>query len=685
MFKNAFLLTCLILFCLNTSGQKKNFKKQLDSIQELKVLSKNRKLKIETRIQYAEKASELSSRTEIDSIILNSNWNLATVYIEHEKYIEQSIILNHKNLRLAMKLNDSTNLAYINSHLGYAYQTFEAMNDSTFYYYSNALRIFEKCKSLNRNRDKLYQSDIYGNIADILRSEHDYLGSQSAIIKAVNLILSIPETVGSLQSLSLLYNSLGLDLVKLKEYDKALNYYEKALSINDKILIDYFVNKLSIEINIAELYRKRGNYGVALKIYNKLLKNHAIKDKSPVSYGSILNNLAYTMFLAKDKNAYKIDSLFTKAHKIFENLDLQYEISAGGNDMAEFYYETNQKNKVLYYTKQSYRAGKNIKEFKEVLRSLKMFSKLKEGDSGKAYLSEYIRLSDSLIAKERVNRNKFARIQFETDQYIKETKRLSTQNILISAIGGILLLVLGLLYFIRVQRSKNKALVFVSEQEKANQEIYKLMLQQQTKEEEGRLQERNRIAEDLHDGVLSRLFGTRMGLGFLDIKGEKDTLEKYKLFIEEMQGIEKEVRDVSHALKKDLETSKANFESIIEQYLESQSLIGSFKYKIRKETEVNLELLSESIRVEIYRIIQEAIQNIIKHSQAKCVTVYFSLLENSVLEITIKDDGIGFDATRSYKGIGLKNITSRISKLAGDYKITSTSDKGTEININIPI
>ncbi len=684
MFKSLFSLACFLLF-LNINAQNNDFEKQLDSIKTLRRLSENSEFDIETRIAYAKRASELSYMTEVDSVILNSNRALAWFYLKNENYIEQSIRLNHTNLRLAKRLNDSISLAYIYSALGYSYQTFNIMNDSAYYYYYKSLNVFKKCKSLNWNEDKLNQSIIYGNIARIQRNEYDYIGGQTNVIKAIDLILTIPKTDDSLDNLWVLYNNMGLNLVDLKEYDEALNYYKKALKINNESITTYFTNTLYTKINIAELYQKRGDYSKALELYNKLLKeNINLKEKDLTAYGVISNNLAYTMFLAKHKNEDKINSLFFRAYKIFNDLDLQYEISSTGNDMAEFYYATNQKDKALYYSEHSYKEGIDIKEFEEVLRSLKMLSRLKEDDSGKAYLYEYIRLKDSFIDSERTNRNKFARIQFETDQYIKETKRLSTQNILISVIGGVLLLVLGLLYFIKVQRSKNKTLKFSSEQEKANQEIYKLMLQQHTKQEEGRLQERHRIAEDLHDSVLGRLFGTRIGMGFLDIKGDKTTLNKHKSYIEDLQEIEKEVRDISHALKKEEELSKTSFQSFLEEYIENQSAIGGFSYNIEIGNNVIFELLNESIRVEIYRIIQEAIQNIVKHAKADHVAISFSL-KKTILEIKIKDNGIGFDASKNYKGIGLKNIASRVSKLRGGYHITSNLDEGTELRISTPV
>jgi signal transduction histidine kinase len=319
----------------------------------------------------------------------------------------------------------------------------------------------------------------------------------------------------------------------------------------------------------------------------------------------------------------------------------------------------------------------------EELRALKQLSKLKEGEEGKVHLYKYIALNDSLIANERANRNKFARIQFETDQYINETKRLSTQNILISVIAAIFILSLVLLHFIRLQQGKNQRLLFDREQQESNQEIYGLMLRQQAKLEEGRMQERHRIAEDLHDGILSQLLGTRMNMGFLDLKGDSETMEDYHRFLDEIQKTEKEIRSLSHELKGDESLTKTNFESIMDQYLKTQSLVGGFGYEI-----VNKGILFDGIKdfakVNIYRVLQESVQNIIKHAKAKHVWIHF-YLDAEQLNLIIEDNGVGFDVNGDKKGIGLKNIASRVQKLKGSFKIDSIPNKKTLIHIIVPV
>ncbi|PKQ45973.1 tetratricopeptide repeat-containing sensor histidine kinase [Confluentibacter flavum] len=680
--RKRYLYIFLLFYVSSLGAQTNTFKKQLDSIQKLRHLSKKNEFDLETRITYAKQAVALSKSMGIDSLVLNSNSILAWVYLHNGKYFDKTKTLLHKNLKDAYALHDTLNIYHTFMRLGYIYARSEKANDSAYYYYYNAIKYIENSSSYEENKYKIYQADIYNNIANLQKVEQDYVGSQETIINAINLILTVPESQESLEFLSDAYNLLGLNLKDLKEYQKAVDYFQKSLEISN-IIPNKYQNKLYALINMAEVYKLMGNYKKALIIYYELLEDGELSKKDPSSYGAILNNIAYTMFLDKDKNVKKIDSLFNKAHRIFEDLQLPYELSASSNDMSKFYEAINKKEKALSYAEKAYRVSKSTRRYEEKLRALKQLSKLKKGDEGKAYLYEYIALTDSLITNERANRNKFARIQFETDEYIKETERLSTQNILISIIAVIFILSLGLLYFIRLQQGKNQRLLFDKEQQEANQEIYGLMLRQQAKLEEGRMQERHRISEDLHDGILSQLLGTRMNLGFLDLKGDNDTIEDYHRFLDEIQKIEKEIRSLSHELKGDEALTKTNFESIIDQYLKNQSLIGDFKYEI-----INRSILFDNIndftKVNMYRILQEAIQNIIKHSKANHVLINF-YLEAERLNLIIEDDGVGFDVSSDKKGIGLKNIASRVQKLKGSFKIDTIPNKKTVIHIIIPV
>ncbi len=311
-----------------------------------------------------------------------------------------------------------------------------------------------------------------------------------------------------------------------------------------------------------------------------------------------------------------------------------------------------------------------------------MLSKLDKKNSSR-YANEYIVLNDKLIKQERAVRNKFARIQFETDEYITKNERLSREKNLIMIIGSIIILIGLLLYIILDQRSKNVKLRLEKRQQKANEEIYDLMLVQQYKLDEGRRKEKKRISEELHDGVLGKLFGTRLLLSALNDKSDVETIKKREKYINDLQAVEEEVRNVSHELNKRSEILNVGYKQVVQDLLENQSKITKFNYEFRSDKKINWEEISGEFKMNMYRIIQEALQNINKYASAKNVMVEFKLTKK-YLKLLIVDDGVGFKIINKREGIGLKNIKSRAKHLNGIFTIKSEPNRGTFIQIKIP-
>lgn len=252
--------------------------------------------------------------------------------------------------------------------------------------------------------------------------------------------------------------------------------------------------------------------------------------------------------------------------------------------------------------------------------------------------------------------------------------------VVISVAGG-LLFVLAL--FIVAQISKNRILSFENEQQKSNEQVYLLTLKQQEKLEAEKVKERHRISEELHDGVLGKLFGTRMNLGFLEIKGDANTLKQHQKYIDELQTIEKEIRNVSHKLSDNIDSIPISFSSIIEEELENKSKLGNFKYTFDIDTSIDWHQIDQVFKANLLRILQEALQNILKHAFAKKINLVFMVNKKNFV-VELKDDGVGFDSNQKFKGIGLKNIKSRTKKLNGVLRISSTPTKGSVLTIKIP-
>ena len=108
------------------------------------------------------------------------------------------------------------------------------------------------------------------------------------------------------------------------------------------------------------------------------------------------------------------------------------------------------------------------------------------------------------------------------------------------------------------------------------------------------------------------------------------------------------------------------------------------EYSVYSSDDLTWDEINDNIKVNLYRIIQEASLNSIKHAKASYIEISF-FKENDFLHLTILDDGIGFDTKKKHKGIGLKNIHSRTTKLQGKLNIYSEQNKGSDITVIIPI
>jgi signal transduction histidine kinase len=244
------------------------------------------------------------------------------------------------------------------------------------------------------------------------------------------------------------------------------------------------------------------------------------------------------------------------------------------------------------------------------------------------------------------------------------------------------MLSLTLIYIIITQRAKNRKLEFNQKQQEANEEIYNLMLAQQDKIEEGRTKEKLRISEELHDGILGRLFGTRLSLDSLNMLQTEEAVKSREQYIEELKTIEQEIRKISHDLNTDF-IAGSGFIDIVENLIETQTQAYKLTYDFNQDKDINWDKVSNKTKIHFYRMIQETMQNIYKHAKAQHIKIGFQL-KNDVILLSIEDDGSGFNVDKARKGIGLKNINSRASDIGGKVDIKSRIDVGSTIIISVP-
>jgi signal transduction histidine kinase len=210
------------------------------------------------------------------------------------------------------------------------------------------------------------------------------------------------------------------------------------------------------------------------------------------------------------------------------------------------------------------------------------------------------------------------------------------------------------------------------------------MISQQNAIEAIRIEDKKRVSQDLHDGILGRMFGVRISLDSLDKLDEVTAAIKRKKYLSELKEIEQDIREISHDLNKEKSEVINNFVAIIDKLLENQREIFDSELIANIDSSIKWELIPNSIKINLYRIVQEALQNCNKYSKAKTIKIEFKN-EVDYLFLIISDDGVGFNANKVKKGIGLQNIFYRTKECNGEVDIKSHTGEGTTIEIRIPI
>ncbi|HEU0136566.1 MAG TPA: ATP-binding protein, partial [Flavobacterium sp.] len=143
-------------------------------------------------------------------------------------------------------------------------------------------------------------------------------------------------------------------------------------------------------------------------------------------------------------------------------------------------------------------------------------------------------------------------------------------------------------------------------------------------------------------------------------------------------------RNISHDLHKEFASGVDTFTLMVESLIDEQRTISDAQFYLEIDSSINWDKVSGTCKINIFRILQESLQNIHKHAQAAHISISFKIVDDKlVTEIT--DDGKGYEVDKIKSGIGIKNIQKRAEYLGGYVDIQSVSGKGVEIKLFIPM
>ena len=566
------------------------------------------------------------------------------------------------------KLKDSTLLAQIYSDLGAVHfrradYAFSKKNYLTAY---NIRKL--------RN-DKVGMAKVSANLANIYNKENKKALALKSYLEAVDYF----EKINNLEAAALTNANIGVLFNDLKNYSKSMKYTKKALDYQeannkqDGLATSY--------LTMGNIYLKLKDTTSALKYYNK----SRIVSKSignNVSLSSALNNISK---IKSDQNKMKeVDSLLKQSKAIRTQLNASKDDSNLSLSFVDKYLSTgkiNEAKTLLLQLKKDY--GNNATYRAELLQTYGylsvVYSYLKVPDSTNYYNNLSMDLQDKVIEEtvQKQTNELESKYQTEKKEKLLLEKEIQIKNTRNSLIGVALLAIfIGLIGFLiyRQQKLKNK------------QQEQEFQLKSAIKEIESQNQlheQRLTISRDLHDNigaqltfVISSVDNLKFGNQIVDTK-INNQLTKISDFT---KSTIVELRDTIWAMN----TNEFTFEDLrsrIFNFIEkAKSAKEDINFKFYVDENLKDVKFSSIIGINLYRTMQEAVNNAVKYADAKEIDVTIAT-QNNQTKIEIKDNGNGFDSESIDYGNGLYNMQKRIEEVGGKLEITSALNKGTTISI----
>ena len=664
-------IICLFFFFLSCSKneQPKNIeKKSQDSLSIYLRLANNKNLKPINKTKYLNKALNIVVNQKNDSITRDHLLEITSSFYKDSnwKYFIKSSSLLFKK---AKEKNDTVNIAqYFKYKAGY--YKYKAINDSAFIYYLKSEKLFRNLK------DNLNLGSVLTNKSIIQYSIGDLVGADQSLTQAYKLL----KNGNNNEKLYVIFTMMGIVANETKDYNKAIDYYKKSIKIIKQNNINDGYQEAACLNNIGYAYQNKADFVEAINNYKLALRDITIINNDPELYSLLIDNLAYCKF--KLKNYEGLPDLFYESLKVREKIDAKTLIVLSKIHLSEYYYVKNDFTNSKQFANEALTLAKSTDITRDFLAALKQSSSVDHENASK-YSSDYIRISDSIQDVERNSKEKFSRLELETDEIIESNTQLEERNRNLLYFFVVSAILLGFLFIIRTQRAKTRELVLKQAQQKANEDIYNLMIAQQTVIDESRAAEKKRIARELHDGVLGRMFGARLNLDSLNTSSDEESVQKRFNYLFELKNIEQDLREISHDLNREKTVLINNFVSIVNNLLEEQK--ASFESNVVNviDETIKWDKIHNTIKINLYRILQEGLQNINKYAKAKNIKVEIKGDDDN-LRLFIEDDGAGFEVNKKSKGIGLQNMISRTNECHGIFDIKSEKGKGTSIEITIP-
>jgi signal transduction histidine kinase len=539
-------------------------------------------------------------------------------------------------------------------------------------YYLHSLDIRRK------NKDEAGIGSSLGKLGALYQK----MGDLDGALKCQLECLQIQEKLNNPVNIALTFNNIAVIHSNQKNYRKAIEYGRKALDINlarsnkNGLVANYntlAIAYLSLEMHDSALLLLDSVVSIAGQIGDKYTM--------AIAYCNIGNTYEH-----KQDSARALD-YYLKALTLAQEVKSKSAIATYSQNIGDIYRRNGQYDKAEPYLLMAYQTAKELNQ-KPVLymSSLSLYYIYKQrGDLKKAaqYVEESIAEKDSIFNQESSKQIADMQTKYETE---KKEQQLRIQQLKINR-RTIILIILAIVFvlsaviaWLSMNRYKLRQKALMNAEMLRQQEIRtKAVLAAEE-------QERQRIGRDLHDGVGQTLSAAKLNLSALQstlpVSDQKDK-DKMQNALDLLDDSVKEVRSISHSMMPNM-LIKSGLASAVREFI--NKLTGD-KLKIDLNIVGMDQRLDDTVEIVLYRVFQEIINNIMRHSAATHVTIQL-LRHDTEIVMMIEDNGKGFDVSKAKNdenGIGLKNITSRVEYLHGSIDFDSMPGRGTTVTVEIPL
>ncbi len=508
----------------------------------------------------------------------------------------------------------------------------------------------------------------YLDLARVMKAKGNFAAAVEYYLKGIK----IAKSINDIRLQAIIVHNLGIIYFNMGDYRNALHYHEQCISLSDSI--SYSAGLAGGYQEVGRIKYKQEEYDEAISLFETSLKiRQTANDVRGESYS--YENLAKAY--AKKKDFETAMDYHQKSLSIREELRYLGDMARSNLEIGKLMMEANRNNTALPLLINALTLMEEVEDL-ELLSQIQLslsqcYETSKDYKDALKAKNDYIQLRDSIMSRESRQQVSELRLLYETE--IKEkillaqeisilqlekdhTKITSQRNYLMG--GSLTLGLLGLFGFqwYKVRKERNDKKEFAEA----------LLITQE--------EERKRLARDLHDGIGQSLLLVKKQLE----KNTAITLDNQNLITDTIE----EVRSISQDLHP-YQIEKFGITAAIEEILfKVEKSTGLF---ITSEIEDINNLLSDTAEINIYRIIQEAMSNIVKHAKATAAKVELKNTTKNI-QISIQDNGEGFNhdmVIAQSKSLGLKTMYERISTIGGKLRFSNNQGGGTHVNIIIPI